>query len=222
MIRLSWLILIALSSLRTQVAVADKLADFQDAVKNEGCKSIPYGDYRSTCESQQAPVHEWCDGGRGPVTCVSETITRQVKEAVEKTKRDVDTAKDNKDKADRKRGQSGLSDSDKRAAEEEYKKASEEVDAAIKRLEHANRDLEARGKLVSDAVYNIEKCMDYRRAVMNVFASAIDRARNENDPPEIVSLARQLRDMYEAAKPGHEKQITARQSALDTCKSSRL
>ena len=56
---------------------------------------------------------------------------------------------------------------------------------------------------------------------MNVFASALDRVRNESDPKEIIPLARQLRDMWEAAKPGHEEQITARKNALDTCKNSR-
>lgn len=201
-------------------ALGDKLSDFQEAVKNEGCNSIPYSDYKSTCQSQQSPIHEWCDGSRGPVSCGSESITRQLKDAVEKAKRDVETAKDTKDKADRKRSQSGLSDSEKRATEDEYTKASDDLDAANKRLEQANRDLEARAKLVKDAIYNIGQCMDYRRAVMNVFASAIDRVRNEKDPPEIVPLARQLRDMWEAGKPGHEKQITARQNALDTCKSS--
>ena len=29
------------------VAAADKLSDFQDAVKNTGCESIPYSDYKS-------------------------------------------------------------------------------------------------------------------------------------------------------------------------------
>lgn len=207
--------------LGASLAFADKLSDFQEAVKNKGCDSIPYSDYRSTCSSQQSYVHEWCDGRRGPVTCGSEGITRQLKDAVEKAKRDVETAKNNKEKADRKRSQSGLSDSDKRAAEDEYKKASDDLDAANKRLEQANRDLEARGKLVNEAIYTLEKCIDYRRAVMNVFASAIDRVRNESDPPEIVPLARQLRDKWEAGKPGHEEQITARTNALNTCKSSR-
>ncbi len=81
-----------------RLAFADKLSDFQEAVKNKGCDSIPYGDYRSTCSSQQSYVHEWCDGSRGPVTCGSENITRQLKDAVEKAKRDLDAAKDNKDK----------------------------------------------------------------------------------------------------------------------------
>ena len=203
------------------VAAADKLSDFQDAVKNTGCESIPYSDYKSTCQSQQAPVHEWCDGGRGPVSCGSESITRQAKDAVEKARRDVDAAKDNRDKADRKRSVSGLADSDKRTAEDEYRKASDDLDGANKRLEQANKDLEARGKLVSDAIDNIGKCIDYRSAVMNVFGSATDRVRSENDPPEIVPLARQLRAMWAASKPGHEEQIDARKNALATCKNSR-
>lgn len=203
------------------VAFADKLSDFREAVKNNGCDSIPYSDYRSTCSSQQSYVHEWCDGRRGPVTCGSENITRQIKDAIERAKREVEAAKDNKNKADQKRSQSGLSDSDKRAAEDEYKRSSDDLDAANKRLDQANRDLEARGKLVNDAIYTLEKCIDYRRAVMNAFASAIDRVRNENEPAEIVPLARQLRDKWEAGKPGHEEQITARKNALDTCKNSR-
>lgn len=46
------------------LAHADKLSDFQEAVKNKGCDSIPYSDYRSTCSSQQSYVHEWSQGRR--------------------------------------------------------------------------------------------------------------------------------------------------------------
>jgi hypothetical protein len=42
-------------------ALADKLSDFKDAASKDGCASIPYGDYRSTCESQQSPVHDLTD-----------------------------------------------------------------------------------------------------------------------------------------------------------------
>jgi hypothetical protein len=67
------------------VALADKLSDFKEAAGNDGCASIPYSDYRSTCESQQSPVHDWCDGGRGPVSCAGgESGTRQVKDAVDR------------------------------------------------------------------------------------------------------------------------------------------
>ena len=153
-----------------------------------------------------------CSGG--------ENLRRQLKNGVETAKRDIETAKDRKEKADRTRSQSGLSDDEKRAAEDEYKRASDELEAANKRYEQATKDLEARGKLVKDAIYNLEKCIDYRQAVMNVFASAIDRARNEDDPPEIVSLARQLRDKWEGGKSGHEQQITARKNSFSTCKNS--
>jgi len=109
-------------SLYTREGLADKLSDFQEAVRNRGCESVPYSDYRSTCSSQQSHVHDWCDGNRGPVSCGSEGITRQRKDAVERSKREVESAKDNKEKADRKRSQSGLSDADKRTAEDETRR----------------------------------------------------------------------------------------------------
>ena len=52
-------------ALGASVASADKLADFKDAVAKTGCESIPYSDYRSSCQSQQSQVHDWCDGARG-------------------------------------------------------------------------------------------------------------------------------------------------------------
>jgi hypothetical protein len=204
------------------VALADKLSDFKEAAGNEGCASIPYSDYRSTCESQQSPVHDWCDGGHGAVSCPGgESGTRQLKEAVDKAQRTLEAAKDAKRTADSNRSKSDLTDDQKRAAEEEYKKASDTVDQAEKTLEQAQKDLEARGKLVSEAIYNIEKCLDYRRAVMNVFGSAQDRVRNESDPPEIIPYARQLRDKWEVSKPGHAEAITAKENALGRCKDAR-
>jgi hypothetical protein len=56
---------------------------------------------------------------------------------------------------------------------------------------------------------------------MNSFAAALDNVRNEDETPEVVSLALELRGYYEAGKPGHEEQITARTNALNTCKNSR-
>ena len=82
------------------------------------------------------------------------------------------------------------------------------------------RDIDARRTLVNDAIYTIGKCMDYRRAVMNVFAYALDKVRNEDEMPEIQDLARQLRAKYEAEKRGHEIAITDKERALDTCKRS--
>jgi hypothetical protein len=204
------------------IALADKLSDFKNAASNDGCESIPYSDYRSTCSSQQSPVHDWCDGGRGAVSCPGgESGTRQIKDAVDKAQRALEAAKDAKRSADSNRSKSNLTDDQKRAAEEEYKKASETVDQSEKALEQTKKDLEARGKLVSEAIYNIDKCLDYRRAVMNVFSSAQDRVRNENDPPEIIPYARQLRDKWEVSKPGHVEAITGKENALARCKDAR-
>jgi septal ring factor EnvC (AmiA/AmiB activator) len=208
-------------ALGASVASADKLSDFKEAVANKGCEGIPYSDYRSSCQSQQSQVHDWCDGPRGPVTCVNEAISRQVKDNLEKEKRTVQELRD-------KRGK--LQDSKSRASTDDEKnqigKDIEQVEKDIyegdKRVEQAQKDLETRKKLVDDAIYTLDQCIAYRRAVMNSFAAALDKVRNENDTPEIADLARQLRNRYEEGKSGHEVQITARDNALSTCKNSRL
>lgn len=207
-------------ALGISVASADKLSDFKDAVAKKGCESIPYSDHRGSCQSNQSQVHDWCDGARGPVTCGSENITRQVKDNVEKEKKAVEALKDKRSK---------LQDSKSRASKEDEKnkisKDIEQVEKDIyegeKRVEQAQKDLETRKRLVDDAIYTLDKCIDYRRAVMNTFAAALDKVRNENETREIADLARQLRNRYEEGKSGHEEQITARSNALATCKNSR-
>jgi hypothetical protein len=99
-------------ALGASVASADKLSDFKDAVAKRGCEGIPYGDYRSSCQSQQSQVHDWCDGGRGPVSCVNESITRQVKDNLEKEKKAVEELKDKRSK---------LQDSKSRASTDDEK-----------------------------------------------------------------------------------------------------
>lgn len=217
-VKLTILVTLALGA---SVASADKLSDFKDAVAKKGCESIPYSDYRSSCQSQQSQVHDWCDGARGPVTCGNENITRQVKDNLEKERRTIQDLKE-------KRGK--LQDSKSRASTDDEKnklgKDIEQVEKDIyegeKRVEQAQKDLETRKKLVDDAIYTLDKCIDYRRAVMNSFAAALDKVRNESETVEIADLARQLRNRYEEGKSGHEEQITARNNALSTCKSSRL
>jgi hypothetical protein len=149
-------------ALGASVASADKLSDFKEAVANKGCEGIPYSDYRSSCQSQQSQVHDWCDGPRGPVTCVNEVISRQVKDNLEKEKRTVQELRD-------KRGK--LQDSKSRASTDDEKnqigKDIEQVEKDIyegdKRVEQAQKDLETRKKLVDDAIYTLDQCIAYRR-----------------------------------------------------------
>ena len=72
------------------VALADLESDFKDAVSKEGCESIPYSDLRGNCTSQQTGVTDWCKNSSRPVTCGSESITRDLKKKVEVSNKNVD------------------------------------------------------------------------------------------------------------------------------------
>jgi hypothetical protein len=201
------------------VAMADKLSDFKDAVAKEGCESIPYNDLQSTCKSEQSYVHDFCDGRKGPVTCKSESITRELKDNLEKERKNVETLKEKKRKLEDEKSRAS-DDNEKNRLGKENEQIERDIYDAGKRVDQAIADLDARKKLVEDAIYTIDKCIDYRTAVMNVFATAIDKVRGEIDE-DIKPLARQLRDKYEGQKRGHEMAITAKKNALETCKNSR-
>ena len=207
-------------ALGASLASADKLSDFKEAVANKGCESIPYSDYRSSCQSQQSQVHDWCDGARGPVTCGNENITRQVKDNLESEKKAVEELKEKRSKLQDSRSRASTDD-EKNKIDKEIEQVEKDIYEAGKRVDQAQKDLDVRKKLVDDAIYTLGNCIDYRRSVMNSFAAALDKVRNENETPEIADLARQLRDRYEQGKSGHEEQITARNNALTTCKNSR-
>ena len=96
-----------------------------------------------------------------------------------------------------------------------------DLNEAAKELETAEKANEARKKLADEAVYALDKCIGYRRAVMNSVAYSLDRVRNESETPEIKSVASSLANKYERAKRGHEQQITAKTNALENCKSWR-
>lgn len=201
------------------VVFADKLSDFKDAVGKAGCDSIPYSDTRSNCNSEQSHVHEWCDGSRGPITCGSEGITRQLKDNLEKEQKNVEALKEKKNKLESERSRAS-DENEKSRLDKEIEQVGKDIYEAGKRVDQAKNDLDARKKLVDDSIYNIGKCLDYRHAVMNVFADAQDKVRGETDP-DIVPLARQLRDKWEESKGGHAVAITNKENALNTCKNSR-
>jgi hypothetical protein len=210
-------------TLAVTVVLADKLSDFKDAARaaasGPGCDTIPYSDLRSTCKSEGSNVHDYCDGGRGPVTCGSESLTRQVKDNLERQRKNVEALKDKKRNVEDQKSRA-TNDNDKNRLSKEVEQVDREIYDAGKRVDQAGADLDARKKLVDDAIYTLNKCLDYRRAVMNIFATAQDKVRGETDP-DIVPLARELRDGYEASKRGHEIAIKDKENALETCKNSR-
>ncbi len=209
--------------LDVSVAFADKLSDFQEADRyDEGCRTIPvtYGSDRDSCDREGPQVHDWCDGNKGPVTCISEEETRKAKRGVEDAKKNIEDLKDKKSKAERNRSNATTED-DKKKYEAEVKQIEQDIYDGGKRLDQAEKDLETRKKLIEDAIYTLDKCIAYRRSVMNSFAYALDKVRNEDETPQIKDIARSLRSKYERAKSGHEEQITAKTNAWNNCKNWR-
>lgn len=196
-------------------ALADKIDDFREAVGRKGCDSIPYTDTRNHCRSQQSDVHPWCDGARGPVSC-DPGVTRKLKGQLESEKRNLDTIKDRRREAEDKRFHAS-DDAEKNKWQSEIETIDKEIDATNKRLEDLKSELEKRKDTTNKTIETINKCIDYRRAVMNVFADATDKVRNEQDP-DIRPYAIQLRDKYSAEVGGHEVQIRDRNNAIEICK----
>lgn len=210
-------------TLGVSVAFADKLSDFKEADRyDEGCRTIPvtYSSDRDSCDREGPNVHPWCDGEKGPVTCVSEEETRKAKQGVEDAKKNIEDLKDKKSKAESNKS-NAKTDDEKKKFSDEIAQLEKDIYEGGKKLDQAVKDLEARKKLVDDAIYTLDKCIAYRRAVMNSFAYALDKVRNENEPQEIKDVARSLRGKYEKAKSGHEEQITAKTNAWNNCKSWR-
>ena len=92
-----------------------------------------------------------------------------------------------------------------------------EIEATKKRIEVLEREVVNRKYVVETTMNTINKCIDYRRAVMNVYAYALDKVRTETEA-DIKPLAEALREKYSEEISGHEKQITSRFDALRICK----
>ena len=208
------LVLATLSS----TARADKLDDFKDAVTREGCDSIPYSDLRGSCRSQQSDVHPWCDGSRGPVSCDSGTTGNLRVRLVGEQRRLAELTERRRDLEDKR--SHAADDNEKAKLTTEIEAVENDIEATKKAIELAISDLEKRKDAVDKVIYTIEKCIDYRRAVMNTFAYATDKVRGEN-APDIKPYAEILRNKYPVEISGHEEQIAGRRNSLQTCKEER-
>jgi hypothetical protein len=199
-------------------AHADKLDDFKDAVTRDGCDSIPYSDLRSSCRSQQSDVHPWCDGSRGPVSC-ERGATSNLRANLARGQRQLAELMDKRHELEGKRSQA-VDDNEKAKWTAEIEAVDKEIEAKRKEVEVATSDFEQRAELVEKTIYTLGKCVDYRRAVMNIFAYATDKVRGETEP-DIKPYAEILRNKYPEAISGHERQIESRTNAIATCKEER-
>ncbi len=214
------IVVVATFTLGVSVAFADKLSDFKDADRyDEGCVTIPttYRDEREACDKEGPKVHEWCDGGRGPISCGIEEETRKPKRDIENAKKNISDLKDKRSRAESNKS-SASTDEEKKKFDDEITQVDKDLYDGGKALEAADKALETRKKLVEDAIYNLDQCIAYRRAVRNSFGYALDKMRNESETPEIKSVAESLVRKYEEQKSGHEEQITNKTNALTNCK----
>jgi hypothetical protein len=128
--------------------------------------------------------------------------------------------KEKKSKAESNRS-NAKDDDEKRKDDDEIKQLEADLYNASKDESAAKDALDNRRKQVETAIYNIDQCMTYRKAVLNVFASALDKMRNESESPEIKEVAQSLARKYEASKSGHQQQLTIRDNAMKICKDAR-
>jgi hypothetical protein len=201
---------------------AGKAEDFKAAVAagaDGGCKTIPYSDMQSDCGSRGPTMHEWCDGKKGPVSCRPAGTTRNLTSTIEKEKKKHDELKDKKRNLEDKKSRSS-DDSEKSRLTSEIDAVDKEIYAQGKVIEQAEKDLKDRKQLVSDAIYNIEKCIDHRRAVMYLFGSVQDKVRGESDD-SLREDKHKLMGYYNGSKSGHEIAIRDKENALSTCKDER-
>lgn len=207
--------LLAVLLVSQSIARADKLDDFKDAVSKTGCESIPYSDLQSNCRSQQGDVHDWCDGYKGPVAC-DIGGTRDLQSQLDKEQRNLEALKDKRRDLDDKRSHASF-DQDKSSLTSQIEAVDKDIEVSTKRIEDLKTALSKRKDTIEKTMYTLSKCIDYRRAVMNVFAYALDKVRGETDPA-IKPYAEQLRNKYEESKSGHEEQIKNKTNSLETCK----
>lgn len=200
------------------VVRAEKLDDFKEAASKKGCESIPYSDLQSDCKSQQSEVKGWCDGGRGPVTCEI-GVTADLQSKLDKAKSRRSELQDKRRDLDDKRSHSSddTEKSDLTSQIEALDKALEEVS---KQIDDLRAELEKRKDIVEKSIYNLNKCIDYRHAVMNIFGYALDKVRGESDP-DLKTYVDQLVAKYQKSKEGHEEQIHNKENSRETCEKER-
>jgi hypothetical protein len=204
-------------------AFADKTDDFKRAADSSGCDSIPenpYYELKGRCTSIGSETHSWCDGDKGPVSCTEATGMMRVRLVNEQ--RNYSTLKDAASKLD--------SQIYSEADAEAKSKLTKDLDAAKEKLSQSEKaqsaiadELDARGKLVKQTLYNLDRCLRAREAAMAVFGDALDRMRSErsdsNNSDEIRAAAEKLLTKYLGEKEGHRTAIDNYTKAETFCKS---
>jgi|HubBroStandDraft_2_1064218.scaffolds.fasta_scaffold49743_1 hypothetical protein len=174
-----------------------------------GCDSIPYSNYRDSCNRSQALVNENCgddDNGDGdkieiPWNC-SHLRTRPLREEIRGMSQKIESLKSEKDHAsnDKERSES---------LEREIERLSKEVEFRQKSLETDIKDIEIR-------LDRGRRCIDARQEVRSNFRSAKSNASNVRDG-EAGQIAKELVESWESKETGHDHAIDMVRKGIEKC-----
>jgi hypothetical protein len=196
----------------------DRVKDFENAINymqdRQGCRSIPYSDLQSSCESKQSEVNKLCKES-GERKCVAGLDPKDYQKQIEELKTRRDVAKTEKEALER--NKSSLKEDDKiRENDNKIKEAEGKIDAANKGREYLEKQVAESRRAINDRLIASKQCRDYRVAVMEIFARAKSKLESESDEA-IKPLAKRLLDGHAKEVPGHQEQIKATDDSIKNC-----
>lgn len=197
------------------VALADTLSDFQKAVAEEGCASIPYTSLRGECNASQAKVNEYCKGGMGEISCKSIGALSGIRSSVAGIQSKLKSLE-----ADRKDKEKKLAATTDASQKSTIQKEIAALDKSIADLEAKVDTLEAQADrdraMIEQRLTVAQGCVQHRKTVQDIFQQASTKAAAETDD-EVEALAEQLIAMWDEERAGHLKTISDYEGAVRIC-----
>lgn len=197
------------------VALADTLSDFQKAVAEEGCASIPYTSLRSECNASQAKVNEYCKGGMGEISCSSIGALSGIRSNIAGIQSKLKALEGDRKALEKKLA--GATDSSQKSA---IQKEIATIDRSAADLEAKVGELETRADkdlaVIEQRLTVAQGCVQHRKTVQDIFQQASTKAAAETDD-EVEALAEQLIAMWTEERPGHLKTISDYEGAVRIC-----
>jgi chromosome segregation ATPase len=196
------------------IAGAQSLSDFKDAVGREGCRAIPYSSLRSSCESKQREIDNLCKVESW--TC-DKFNPDGLEQQISNVKRKIEELKKAKSSLESKKS-GAKDDAEKREIDAEISETKKEIEKFEDMMEGWQKKLEEERKKIKDRIYAGEKCRDARQAQAKNFEEAKSKAKGERDE-EIKPYAQKLIEKYEAGEKGHATVLGLVKKGIEKCKS---
>jgi hypothetical protein len=212
-------VMVILATLVTRYGVSQSIEDFEKALalaeRGAGCESIPYGNYKSQCETTQAIV-DGCSQSNNPrFKCENmnpDAFLEQIKgmenkiSSLQQENRSFESSKS-----------SSSNDDEKRNLDDKIKSNSESIKRMEDEIKTKRDQLYKERQVLTDNISVGEKCVKARKDVQNIFAEAGKSAKNESDPTKKV-IGEKLAKIWEDRGDDHQKAIDDWEKAVQNCK----